>query len=712
MKMAAMGSAKSASGLGPRGRTRPATVPCIRTPARVLTIEEVRCPVCLDILLEPVTMPCRHSVCLHCFERTVEFSLCCPRCRLRVSSWARKQSREKSLVNTELWDMVRKSYPDNCKRRLDQRAGEAVGEEIFRSLAQICKTDLRQDHDKQKLKVGPNEEKEEKRRKAALHRKEDSNAPKPFQDPLCGVLSDSENEEPIGRRTRHVSAFVRKTRTSPAFSRSLPNSLVKRSRSCTDTEEHRGKMRGLPHVPVPDKVSIVHSFNAGILLSSENSRSLSAPVLIPERRHHWRNVLASSTPFPFPFPFPAAPASKPERSISPESNDSISEELNHFKPIVCSPCTPPKRLPDGRVMEPTIVKSTPRNLSRSLQRNTSYEASPSILQKWRQVEVDRQNHIKVTSKGTVTSPVAEELRLKERPPRESGDGKPCDCVPPKAGERESSRCTCGKQPESAGAAREKSAVSNKRRLIFDQCAGEGEREGEGEVGLSVGSCSAALSRLKPAGAEHGRVNQLPDTQGPRGPDTPGEVEQKESVLDGRAGSGRSDPKGLDSPESSVRNCAQNRPTSRRGKKQQGEASVRNCAQNRPTSRRGKKRSQKTKHLEGDEGQVKRTRPEEPVDEPEACGRETELHARRLHQEREDRETELYARRLHQEREDRELALSLQRQFDKERQKMDRQKTSPDKYPLRSWASADIQSENKPRRSGRISKKKEHFNYNC
>lgn len=128
MKMAAMGSAKSDGGLGQRGRTRPATVPCLHTPARVPTIEEVRCPVCLDILLEPVTMPCRHSVCLHCFERTVEFSLCCPRCRLRVSSWARKQSREKSLVNTELWDMVRKSYPDKCKRRMEQRSGEAVGE--------------------------------------------------------------------------------------------------------------------------------------------------------------------------------------------------------------------------------------------------------------------------------------------------------------------------------------------------------------------------------------------------------------------------------------------------------------------------------------------------------------------------------------------------------------------------------------------------------
>lgn len=32
-----------------------------------------------------------------------------------------------------------------------------------------------------------------------------------------GVLSDSENEEPISRRIRHVSAFVRKTRNSSSL---------------------------------------------------------------------------------------------------------------------------------------------------------------------------------------------------------------------------------------------------------------------------------------------------------------------------------------------------------------------------------------------------------------------------------------------------------------------------------------------------------------
>lgn len=135
------------------------------------------------------------------------------------------------------------------------------------------------------------------------------------------------------------------------------------------------------------QVGISHSYTAGILLSSENSRSLSAPITAPDRKLSWR-----APPLALPLP-------RPERSVSPESNDSISEELNHFKPIVCSPCTPPKRLADGRLLRPAVVKATPRNLSRGLQKATSYETSPAVLQKWMQIELDRQN-LRLNSKAT------------------------------------------------------------------------------------------------------------------------------------------------------------------------------------------------------------------------------------------------------------------------------------------------------------------------
>lgn len=132
----------------------------------------------------------------------------------------------------------------------------------------------------------------------------------------------------------------------------------------------------------------------GVLSSTQNNRCLSAPDLTAEKRLVLNAVSSLSA------------LHRPERSISPESNDSISEELNHFKPIVCSPCTPPKRLPDGRVLSPLIIKSTPRNLNRSLQKPTTYEASPRILKKWEQIFQERQIK-KTLSKATLTSLASE-----------------------------------------------------------------------------------------------------------------------------------------------------------------------------------------------------------------------------------------------------------------------------------------------------------------
>ena len=132
MKMATSGSAKCTGSIGKDSHTRSADVRKSHTPSQLLTLEEARCPICSEILLEPVTMPCSHSVCLHCFKRTVGLtSLCCPLCRLRVSSWARKQSREKSLVNTELWDIVRRSYPERCKSGMEQRECETHREGLL-----------------------------------------------------------------------------------------------------------------------------------------------------------------------------------------------------------------------------------------------------------------------------------------------------------------------------------------------------------------------------------------------------------------------------------------------------------------------------------------------------------------------------------------------------------------------------------------------------
>ncbi|CAO2613674.1 E3 ubiquitin-protein ligase RNF169, partial [Lemmus lemmus] len=209
-------------------------------------------------------------------------------------------------------------------------------------------------------------------------------------------LSDSENEEPSrGQMIQtHRSAFVSKSSSySLAFLAGKLNTKVQRSQSCSDTVQDRVKSRLRTAPPSRAKVTTITPGSTpiiGVLLSTQNNRCLSAPDLTIEKRLPFSSLSSLTS------------LHKPERSISPESNDSISEELNHFKPIVCSPCTPPKRLPDGRVLSPLIIKSTPRNLNRSLQKQTSYEASPRILKKWEQIFQERQIK-KTLSKATLTS---------------------------------------------------------------------------------------------------------------------------------------------------------------------------------------------------------------------------------------------------------------------------------------------------------------------
>ncbi|NP_001315235.1 E3 ubiquitin-protein ligase RNF168 [Pan troglodytes] len=91
------------------------------------SLSECQCGICMEILVEPVTLPCNHTLCKPCFQSTVEkASLCCPFCRRRVSSWTRYHTRRNSLVNVELWKIIQKHYPRECKLRASGQESEEV----------------------------------------------------------------------------------------------------------------------------------------------------------------------------------------------------------------------------------------------------------------------------------------------------------------------------------------------------------------------------------------------------------------------------------------------------------------------------------------------------------------------------------------------------------------------------------------------------------
>lgn len=86
------------------------------------SLEDVTCPICLSLFLEPVTLPCHHSLCLPCFQEHVSLtSLACPLCRTRISVWVRKNSKTNTLVDVKLWKAIQKHFPTQLEARLAGR---------------------------------------------------------------------------------------------------------------------------------------------------------------------------------------------------------------------------------------------------------------------------------------------------------------------------------------------------------------------------------------------------------------------------------------------------------------------------------------------------------------------------------------------------------------------------------------------------------------
>ncbi|XP_067221380.1 E3 ubiquitin-protein ligase rnf168 [Chanodichthys erythropterus] len=111
------------------------------------------CPVCLDIFLEPVTLPCTHTFCKPCFLETVDKSnMCCPLCRKRVSTWARLNSRNKTLVNMELWRRIQDAFPTQCERRV--QGIDDCDDAVLISRPRVCQPgELRKEYEDQISKL-------------------------------------------------------------------------------------------------------------------------------------------------------------------------------------------------------------------------------------------------------------------------------------------------------------------------------------------------------------------------------------------------------------------------------------------------------------------------------------------------------------------------------------------------------------------------------
>ena len=98
-----------------------------------LSSADYSCPICLQILIEPVVMPCKHELCGPCFKQNVEeANFFCPLCRMRISSWARKSARDGTLVNFKRWEEIQRLFPLKCQKRLRGEDDEDLFGKLFR----------------------------------------------------------------------------------------------------------------------------------------------------------------------------------------------------------------------------------------------------------------------------------------------------------------------------------------------------------------------------------------------------------------------------------------------------------------------------------------------------------------------------------------------------------------------------------------------------
>lgn len=93
-----------------------------------MNVEEYICPICREILLEPVTLPCKHTSCYECLDKTLDSNkFQCFLCRKFIGSWYRNAKRKKVLVNEKLWKLIQNKFGDFVKKK---RNGETIGNDV------------------------------------------------------------------------------------------------------------------------------------------------------------------------------------------------------------------------------------------------------------------------------------------------------------------------------------------------------------------------------------------------------------------------------------------------------------------------------------------------------------------------------------------------------------------------------------------------------
>lgn len=130
-----------------------------------LDLEEVFCIACRCIYLQPVTMPCGHTLCLECFKSMVDLTAYqCPMCRRRISNWLRKFKHDwDAMLNVDLWEAIKQQYPIEVQKRLNDE-DDGIEERIVNhdfSRVELKEGEIKKEFDDMKMNIYKEQEEKE-----------------------------------------------------------------------------------------------------------------------------------------------------------------------------------------------------------------------------------------------------------------------------------------------------------------------------------------------------------------------------------------------------------------------------------------------------------------------------------------------------------------------------------------------------------------------
>ncbi|XP_037090004.1 E3 ubiquitin-protein ligase RNF168-like [Pollicipes pollicipes] len=312
-----------------------------------LTAAAATCPVCLSILVRPVTMPCGHALCMPCFDATVEqASLSCPLCRTRISVWLRRARKSDSLVDERLWARLRRDFPAKVEARLEGQDADFSSEDLDPVPQHLSEPgEIRQEFEQQLATVLG----EDRHRQAEGERASRELIERLEREAAARDAQEARDEELARDVMREEQLFLSPGRPMDSAGDRHHSAPGKQRPASTPVkgpmDVYLGQMT--PRVGGKRPVSPVQRVGTPTAAQAASSPTGSS-------KENSDPAAAAA----------AVAASRSASAVSTTSEDSIRPELSHFKPIRAAPRTPPRRRQDGALERPALVHALPRPPSR------------------------------------------------------------------------------------------------------------------------------------------------------------------------------------------------------------------------------------------------------------------------------------------------------------------------------------------------------------